>query len=134
MAAGISMAANKDMITRYKTDLEHILMVNISFVSQCVFEKNLLVSFEYADLKSISRPFEAATELVDRMIFKGETTCTEFLLLLQDAKLTSALPELMKLPWYNHRSTSSTDPTSNYVGSPIQGIPISTQETAGMEH
>ena len=76
-------------------------MTNIKFVSQCVFEKNLLVPFEYANQKSIAQPFDAATELVDKMLFKGEETCKEFLLLLQDTNLVAMLPELKTMPWYN---------------------------------
>ena len=96
-------------------------MTNIKFVSQCVFEKNLLVSFEYANQKSIAQPFDAATELVDKMLFKGEETCKEFLLLLQDANLVAMLPELKTMPWYNSQTCmSSTDTTSNVSNYPTQ--------------
>ena len=66
------------------------------------------MQFEYADLTRISVPSDAATALVDTMIFKGDITCRAFLNLLNDARLTDMLPDLKTMPWYKPAVTPLT--------------------------
>ena len=91
-------------------------MINIDCAIDRAFEEKLLVHFEYTNLKSFPRPFDAATALVDKMIHKGETACRKFLLLLQDAQLTDTFPDLRTLPRYSPPATPSTGPSTSCGG------------------
>ena len=106
----------KQLIKTHKTTLQDILKAEISYVIQRVFEAKLVVEFQYDDLKNISPPSKAASELVDKILSKGETTCMAYLSLLQETKLTEVFPDLRTMPWYVPPATVSTYASTAQAG------------------
>ncbi|KAG8013927.1 Caspase-8 [Nibea albiflora] len=102
-----SMAA-KDTVRRNKTAIQSTLCADYKLILNKVSEKKLITQREYNNLKSINREDVEGhvTELVDKMINKGEGTCQGFLNLLQtDEDIRDTYPNLENI-WNDNRPLS----------------------------
>ncbi|KAF3699006.1 Caspase-8 [Channa argus] len=90
----------KDTVRNNKTKILEILCGDRSLILNKVHEKNLITGREYQNLKIIYGKDEEGhvTELVDKIMTKGENTCQYFLTLLQtDEDIKSTFPELKNI-------------------------------------
>ncbi len=90
----------KDTVRRNKTVIQLTLSADRRLILNKVYEEKLITLREYNNLKSINKEDEEGhvTELVDKIMLKGEDTCRAFLNLLQtdeDVKVT--YPELKNI-------------------------------------
>lgn len=92
--------AAKDIVRRNKTAIQSTLGADYKLILSKVCEKNLITKREYNNLKSINNlDVEGhVTELVDKMMNKGEDTCQRFLNLLQtDEDIKDTYPDLKNI-------------------------------------
>ncbi|XP_030017229.1 caspase-8-like [Sphaeramia orbicularis] len=86
-----------DFLRSNKTDFELILSENRQLILNKCYEKKVVSKWDYKNLKSIHKgtEIEHVTELVDKVMGKGETTCERFLDLLQnDADIKDTFTDL----------------------------------------
>lgn len=89
-------------VRRNKTAIETILCADYGLILNKVEEKKLITRREYNNLKGINREdvWGHVVALVDKLMDKGDDTCTAFLNLLQtDEDIRTTYPELGKIKW-----------------------------------
>ncbi|KAK2822014.1 hypothetical protein Q5P01_022079 [Channa striata] len=87
----------RDIVRTKKTEILDILCGDYTLILNKVEEKKLITRREYNNLKSINREdvYGHVVQLVDKIMNKGEETCTQFLRILQtDEEIKSTFPEL----------------------------------------
>jgi predicted CopG family antitoxin len=84
------------MIIENKVKLIDWLRADSGFILQHVHSKRIVTDREYQELKSISVPEAAVTDLIDKMILKKEETCSQFLDTLKESEVKDTYPELKK--------------------------------------
>ncbi|XP_063318992.1 caspase-8-like [Pelmatolapia mariae] len=92
----------EDTVRRNKTAIQTILSGDYRLILNKVFENFLITRGDYINLKSINgKDVEGhVTELVDKIMSKGDDTCRAFLNLLQtDEKIQTTFPQLNNTPF-----------------------------------
>jgi len=87
----------KDTVKRNKTAIQATLTADRKFILNKVYEKKLITQREYNNLRSINKENEEGhvTELVDKLMNKGEDACQTFLNVLQtDEDIRETFPGL----------------------------------------
>lgn len=84
------------MIIENKVKLIDWLRADSVFILQHVHSKRIVTDREYQELKSLSVPEAAVTDLIDKMILKKEETCSQFLDTLKESEVNDTYPELKK--------------------------------------
>ncbi|XP_072219090.1 uncharacterized protein [Leuresthes tenuis] len=87
----------KDTVKQNKTAIQATLAADRKFILDKVYEKELITQREYNNLKSINKENDEGhvTELVDKLMNKGEDACQTFLNLLQtDEDIRETYPGL----------------------------------------
>lgn len=87
-------------VRRNKTAIETILCADYGLILNKVEEKKLITRREYNNLKGINKEdvWGHVVALVDKLMDKGDDTCTAFLNLLQtDEDIRNTYPELGKI-------------------------------------
>ncbi|KAM9484941.1 uncharacterized protein ACWYII_005450 isoform 4-T6 [Salvelinus alpinus] len=74
------------MIIENKVNLIDWLRADSVFILQHVHSKRIVTDREYQELKSLSVPEAAVTDLIDKMILKKEETCSQFLDTLKESE------------------------------------------------
>uniref|UniRef100_A0A3Q3T3I3 Caspase-8 n=1 Tax=Mastacembelus armatus TaxID=205130 RepID=A0A3Q3T3I3_9TELE len=88
-----------------KTALQDLFSTDHGFILDKVQEKKLITSREYKNLKSINKEDVGGhvREMVDKIMDKGETTCRDFLELLEtDQGIKETYPDLKNIPQDNY--------------------------------
>uniref|UniRef100_A0A3Q3NG17 Caspase-8-like n=1 Tax=Mastacembelus armatus TaxID=205130 RepID=A0A3Q3NG17_9TELE len=94
----------KDTLRCNKTALQDLFSTDHGFILDKVQEKKLITSREYKNLKSINKEDVGGhvREMVDKIMDKGETTCRDFLELLEtDQGIKETYPDLKNIPLTN---------------------------------
>ncbi|XP_024244897.1 uncharacterized protein LOC112225308 isoform X1 [Oncorhynchus tshawytscha] len=84
------------MIIENKVKLIDWLRADSGFLLQHVHSKRIVTDREYQELKSLSVPEAAVTDLIDKIILKKEETCSQFLDTLKESEVNDTYPELKK--------------------------------------
>lgn len=84
------------MIIENKVKLIDWLRADSVFILQHGHSKRIVTDREYQELKSLSVPEAAVTDLIDKMILKKEETCSQFLDTLKESEVNDTYPELKK--------------------------------------
>uniref|UniRef100_A0A672ICT5 CARD domain-containing protein n=1 Tax=Salarias fasciatus TaxID=181472 RepID=A0A672ICT5_SALFA len=66
-------------------------------ILQHVHAKGLISYVQYQDLKHMTKPSQAVTELLDVLIGKGQETCAQFLQLLEEPDCLDTYPQLKNI-------------------------------------
>lgn len=93
------MASNaKDLLRRSKTLIVEILSGD-DLIYNKVHERGILTHREYNQFRNVTGQTRecAATKLVDKVMDKGDGTCTAFVNLLQEDSITETYPALRKI-------------------------------------
>ena len=87
-----------NMMITNKTKIQDILGADINYVLNLVLEKRLITMREYRNLTfGYSGNSNPIVKLVDTVMYKGQTTCTEFLSILQSSCFSERFPDLKML-------------------------------------
>ncbi|XP_072220490.1 caspase-3-like [Leuresthes tenuis] len=114
----------KGTVKRNKTAIQATLAADRKFILDKVYEKKLITQREYNNLKSINKENDEGhvTELVDKLMNKGEDACQTFLNLLQtDEDIRETYPGLRDIQLND--TTASRLPVQ--VSSPLSGSDLS---------
>ncbi|XP_029967326.1 uncharacterized protein LOC115402859 isoform X2 [Salarias fasciatus] len=83
-------------ITEHRVELMDCLRAD-PIILQHVHAKGLISYVQYQDLKHMTKPSQAVTELLDVLIGKGQETCAQFLQLLEEPDCLDTYPQLKNI-------------------------------------
>lgn len=72
------------------------LQVDRSLILQHVHSEEIITDSEYRTIKAITNPYEACSDLLDKLYDKGEETCAKFLCVLDNKRIKETYPDLAK--------------------------------------